>query len=368
MKAVLTAASRQKRRIFGQKQLLSHFASEAVFPFCIHICLFLRSYYIHKLLLDFTHPGGGELLSLAVPETGSPRRHKADPAEHNRESWAMKISLHSHQRVFEADLSQAVSLAITLQFDRPQPNHFAAPKASSKPLKLGDFVGDTSAGGSCNVSTLQFIPHCNGTHTETISHIVNEDVWAGHAASDVLCAAAVITVETTPATNTRDTYRPALDDKDTVVTADAMHRALAPWRRYSPAALIVRTRPNDINKKTRQYAQPPEPAFFTCEAMDVINETDCRHLLVDLPSVDRMYDDGRLTNHHIFWAVPENSHRMAADSRQDRTITEMIFVPEDVPDGVALLNLQVPALAGDAAPSRPMLLPVQSVTPVAPSH
>ena len=58
---------------------------------------------------------------------------------------------------------------------------------------------------------------------------------------------------------------------------------------------------------------------------------------------------------------------MTADSRQDKTITEMLFVPDEVPDGIALLNLQVPALSGDAAPSRPMLLPVARISPVTPS-
>ncbi|MBK9767712.1 MAG: hypothetical protein IPP63_12210 [Chloracidobacterium sp.] len=38
------------------------------------------------------------------------------------------------------------------------------------------------------------------------------------------------------------------------------------------------------------------------------------------------------------------------------TITELIYVPNEVSDGVYLLNLQIAPFATDAAPSRPMLL------------
>ena len=68
-----------------------------------------------------------------------------------------------------------------------------------------------------------------------------------------------------------------------------------------------------------------------------------------------MYDDGLLTNHHLFWKVAENTHQMGSDSRQDRTITEMIYVDDAMGDGWYLLNLQVPAFGTDAAPSRPLL-------------
>jgi hypothetical protein len=39
-------------------------------------------------------------------------------------------------------------------------------------------------------------------------------------------------------------------------------------------------------------------------------------------------------------------------------VTELAWVPDSVPDGLYLLDLQVPAFASDAAPSRPVLYPV----------
>jgi hypothetical protein len=42
-------------------------------------------------------------------------------------------------------------------------------------------------------------------------------------------------------------------------------------------------------------------------------------------------------------------------------LTELAYVPESAPDGLYLLDLQVPAFAADAAPSRPVLYPLQAM-------
>jgi hypothetical protein len=45
----------------------------------------------------------------------------------------------------------------------------------------------------------------------------------------------------------------------------------------------------------------------------------------------------------------------AAHPRLGATITELIYVSEEVTDGLYVLNLQVPNLRTDAVPSRPIL-------------
>ena len=276
----------------------------------------------------------------------------------------MKISVDHHRRRYKCDPTQSTSVAITLDFDGPQPNHFGTEKAKQEVLKLGTFVGDTAKGGSCNVNTLTMIPHCNGTHTETVSHIVNEDIWVSHCSIAPLMVAMLCSVQPKSVSQLSDaekkeSYRPVLNDEDQVVTRAMLLHSLNAEKLdlIRPHALLVRTLPNDAAKTSRAYGEKFSPAFFTIEAMRMINETNVRHLLVDLPSVDRMYDDGLLTNHHLFWNVKEQEHRMDSDSHQDKTITEMIFVDNEVSDGVYLLSLQVPALASDAAPSRPVLFP-----------
>ena len=139
-----------------------------------------------------------------------------------------------------------------------------------------------------------------------------------------------------------------------IISSD-IERSVSEFADLKPDALIIRTLPNEPIKKTRAYTESNQPAFLTVEAMQAINELGVRHLLLDLPSVDRMYDDGLLTNHHLFWNVEEKTHKVTQNCRQDKTITEMIFVSDEFGDGIYFLNLQVPAFNGDAAPSRPVL-------------
>lgn len=273
----------------------------------------------------------------------------------------MKLEFEHRNQRYVSDTKDAISIAITLKFEGPQPNHFGTDAATRDSLRLGEFVGDTKLGGSCNVDVLKLVPHCNGTHTETVSHIVHEPIEIGDAAIDWGCLAALVSLPTRAADQTNETYRPALNSTDSVITRTDLQRAMQTFANVRAEALIIRTLPNDVDKRTRQYANArvPGPAFFTAEAMEYIDSLDCQHLLVDIPSVDRMYDEGLLTNHHIFWRVREGSHSRVPETRCDRTITEMIFVPDHVEDGLCLLNLQVPAFALDAAPSRPLIIPVQ---------
>lgn len=273
----------------------------------------------------------------------------------------MQLKFEHLGRQFECDTADAKSLAIKLDFEGPQPNHFGTEKASSSVLKLGGFTGDTRQGGSCNVDSLELIPHCNGTHTETVGHIVNEDIWIGHAALESMLLAVLVTVKPVSADSVTESYRPELEKTDKVMTSKSILEAVAGIReagRVIPEALIVRTLPNENSKCSRAYSENQEPPFFTVEAMAAINQLGIRHLLVDVPSVDRMYDDGLLTNHHLFWNVMEKSHELSAESWQEKTITEMIFVDDEISDGIFLLNIQVPAFCSDAAPSRPVIFPL----------
>jgi hypothetical protein len=79
------------------------------------------------------------------------------------------------------------------------------------------------------------------------------------------------------------------------------------------------------------------------------------HLVVDLPSIDRAQDEGRLTAHRIFFGLPPAVTQLSAATRATATVTELAYIPESVADGPYLLELQVPALGGDAVPSRPLL-------------
>ena len=97
--------------------------------------------------------------------------------------------------------------------------------------------------------------------------------------------------------------------------------------------------------------QNPSP-FFSIDSMNYIVSLGVRHLLVDIPSVDRLFDDGILSAHNIFW---ETKRKELNDNTACKTITEMVFVPNEIEDGKYLLNLQIAPFAADAAPSRPII-------------
>ena len=274
----------------------------------------------------------------------------------------MQLTFQHNGIAYTCDTSRSKSLAITLDFNGAQANFFQAEKATSKPLEMGDFVADTQTGGVCNVDCLTLTPHCNGTHTETVGHIVNEQVWIADAVKQPLLVASLVSVGTTQAdsSSASDTYSPKLAEADHIISLASIQAALksADVKGVKPHALIVRTLPNSTQKKTATYESKTAPAFFSIEAMQAIIDAGIEHLLVDLPSVDRMHDDGLLTNHHAFWNIPSETHKLSPDAAVKKTITEMIFVENSIQDGTYLLNLQVPSLATDAAPSRPVIFEV----------
>src|SRR5262245_5204435 len=77
------------------------------------------------------------------------------------------------------DLSRPLSLAIELDPQGEQPRHFGAPPARAEPWVVPGFSGAVATGSSCNCSRLTLIPHCNGTHTESVGHLTRE-AWPVH--------------------------------------------------------------------------------------------------------------------------------------------------------------------------------------------
>ncbi|MDP4685384.1 MAG: cyclase family protein, partial [Salibacteraceae bacterium] len=114
-----------------------------------------------------------------------------------------------------------------------------------------------------------------------------------------------------------------------------------------PEALILRTLPNSDKKLFTNYSSS-NPPYIEAASAAWMREQNIKHLLLDLPSVDREEDGGALAAHKAFWNYPENP-------RMDATITELIYVPNEVADGEYLLNLQVAPIENDASPSRPVL-------------
>ncbi len=266
----------------------------------------------------------------------------------------MKINLELNGKVYNADITNPMDISIPVHFDSAQPNTYNVPKATAHAYEDGSFIGDTRRGGSCNFEEYRIIPHCNGTHTECVGHLAFERISVQRVLTSCFIPATLISVNPVDVSQTEETCQPAAKSGDQLLTRNAIKEALSENSKSFCAALIIRTLPNDTAKIAREYGEPPPP-YFTTEAMQFIVHTGVKHLLVDVPSVDRTFDGGKMTTHHIFWGLPPESHDVNPDSHSLSTITEMIFVPDSIQDGTYLLNLQIPAFVADAAPSRPIL-------------
>jgi hypothetical protein len=275
----------------------------------------------------------------------------------------MRVVVSYGELLVGADLADALTIAVPMDFDGPQPNAFGAPAACAQPVRGVGFVGDVRAGGSVNCETLTLSPHCNGTHTECVGHVTDERIAVTDALHGGLWLAATITVSAVAASECSETTVPAPRPGDLLVTRAALERGLARVlaplanKDVVPQALVVRTLPNGSDKLNHRYPMEPSPAYFSAEAAAWLVERGVRHLVVDLPSIDRSCDDGALTAHRIFWALAPGEREVGPDTRRDCTVTELAFIAPMVRDGLYLLDLQVPAFLSDAAPARPLLYP-----------
>jgi arylformamidase len=257
-----------------------------------------------------------------------------------------------------ADVAYAVDLSIPMQFDGAQPSFFGAAAATANTVAAGSFVGDVRRGGSCNCSSYSLTPHCNGTHTECVGHVTADPVAIRDISIEHVSPALLITVTPERADATREESDPAPQTGDLLITRKALQSSAGSQLEAGHRALVIRTSPNDSGKRHRNYDTGPVPPYFSAQAMRWIVEQDIRHLVVDLPSLDRSADAGRLTAHRIFWGLPRGATDSAAATRRYGTVTEMAYIDDSIPDGKYLLNLQVAPFVSDAAPSRPILYPL----------
>lgn len=256
-----------------------------------------------------------------------------------------------------ADLGSPLHISIPLDFRGAQPCAYGAPPARAEVLRAGAMVGDTREGGSCNVESYTFMPHCNGTHTECIGHIVDERLSVHTLLHDTLLPATLVSVAPVSPREHDETTGLDIQPGDTHITAAMLRAALEQAEPGFLDALVIRTLPNGADKVTRDWSVVPAP-FFTHEAMEFIAASGVSHLLVDIPSLDRADDGGRLAAHRIFWNMPAARHTLQPGAAAARTVTEFIHVPDEIADGAYLLNLQCAPFATDAAPSRPVLFTV----------
>ena len=240
---------------------------------------------------------------------------------------------------FQIDLSKPIDISIPLINSDENPIAWYIEKPVIEPVVFGDWIGKVSEGkSSTNFNNIFFNPHGHGTHTECLGHITNDFYSINQSLKQFFFFAELITVQ------------PEKFGEDLVITREHIAALLSESK---PEAIIIRTLPNQKDKKSRKYSNT-NPPYLSEDAALFIRESEIQHLLIDLPSVDKEHDEGRLLAHKAFWNVKDTLH-LNLDARLNATITEMIFVPDEIEDGNYILNLQIASFENDASPSKPIL-------------
>lgn len=246
----------------------------------------------------------------------------------------MLATIQQNDQSFQIDLTQALDISIPLDEGVETVNCFYAPFMETAPVVAGDFVGSTKQGGLVNFLNVRLNPHGNGTHTECVGHIAKESYSINQSLKRFHFLAYLTSI-----------YPQKIENGDRVITLEQMQAALE--NMDFPEAIIIRTLPNESSKCQRNYSGT-NPPYFDWKAINYLVENGVTHLLVDLPSIDREEDDGKLLAHKAFWNYPEKP-------RTEATITELIYVSNNIKDGLYFLNLQIASFEIDVSPSKPIL-------------
>jgi kynurenine formamidase len=251
----------------------------------------------------------------------------------------MLATIKQGNSVFEIDLSKPIDISIPLTNTDENPIAWYIENPVIEPVRFGDWIGKVSEGkSSTNFNNIFFNPHGHGTHTECLGHITREFYSVNEHLKMFFFMAELVTIT------------PYQKGDDQVITKMQIRAAL---NGKTPQAVVIRTMPNDAEKLSRKYSNT-NPPYIDGAAAAFLREIGVRHLLIDLPSVDKEHDEGKLLAHKAFWNVTD-VNALNADARLDATITEMIYVPDTIPDGSYLLNLQIASFENDATPSKPIL-------------
>jgi arylformamidase len=245
----------------------------------------------------------------------------------------MKITLDYKEKIWTADLSKPIDISIPMFATEKSVKAWYVDALKIEPVVMGEWVGAISQGGSVNFNNIFFNPHGHGTHTECYGHISEDQVSVNHVLKQFAFTAQLVTVAPE-----------ILENSDAVVTLEQLKDKLGV---KLPKAIIIRTSQNGIEKLVKNYSNT-NPTYLAEDAALWLREQGVEQLLIDTPSVDREEDGGSLLAHKAFWNYPESP-------RANACITELVYVPNSVEDGLYLLHLSFASFENDAAPSKPVL-------------
>jgi len=260
-------------------------------------------------------------------------------------------------RQLTVDFTAGRSLAIVLDPHGAQPSFFAGQPASAETLRHEDYIGSVRQGGSCNAEVIHYIPHCHGTHTEGSGHIGEQARPVQEIIYPTPTLARLITLTVTPANDSSEHYPGGAASALPLLTLAHMSEQLGRQCLSQVEALLVRTLPNPVDKTRRDYAAQPDYPVFSSEALTWLSKQPLKHLLIDSPSLDPAHDQGRLRNHRLWWGPCAGLEEVGLEPWR-RSLTEMIYVPDEIQDGAYWLHLELSPILSDACISRPVIYPM----------
>jgi kynurenine formamidase len=250
----------------------------------------------------------------------------------------MKATIAIDNLNFKVDFSQPIDISIPLSDTTENPIAWYLDKPKIEAVVAENWVGKVALGASTNFNNITFNPHGHGTHTECLGHITRDFYSVNKALQQFLFVSKLISVT------------PEKQTSDLVITKLQLETIL---QNSAPCAIIIRTLPNDISKKSKHYSHS-NPPYLAVDAALYLREMGVLHLLIDLPSVDKEKDEGKLLAHKAFWNVIDPLN-LNPEARHQATITEMVYIDNHIVDGDYLLNLQIASFENDATPSKPVL-------------
>ncbi len=193
---------------------------------------------------------------------------------------------------YQIDLSKPIDISIPLSNTDENPIAWYIEKPKIEPVVFGNWIGKVSEGSSTNFNNIFFNPHGHGTHTECLGHITREFYSINQCLKQFFFTAELISIT------------PENINGDLVITLKCISTALDVTKGRNTEAIITRTVPNLESKKHKNYSKT-NPPYLSEEAAIFIREIGIQHLLIDLPSVDREEDEGKLLAHKAFWNVKD---------------------------------------------------------------
>jgi arylformamidase len=157
----------------------------------------------------------------------------------------MQASIQYKNETYRIDFSKPLDISLSLRGDDKNPVAWYLKAPKIEPVKEGNWIGKVSKGGSVNFNNIYFNPHGHTTHTECVGHITSEYYGINESLKTFFFSAKLISVE------------PVKSGEDEVITKDQLKKLIL--EREMAQAVIIRTLPNSIAKRSKHYSHTNWP-------------------------------------------------------------------------------------------------------------